>query len=145
MPSPLTLGEFVKQLTALLEREEISIPFKNERPWHYLFYELKKSKTVGRPQLFDELEFDWDGPFPKSQELSDFLHALHWNASVSANNPHYETINLPNDVRDLWFSRYDASDTDTKTFFNLALDRAREEFGRETRLPNNHDRAPQRA
>ncbi len=102
MPETVTLGQFVKELSALLANENVSIPFKNERPWHTLFYSLKTERDVpGRPTFFDRLQFDWDGPFPKSQELSEFLHSLHWNASVSATNPHYETINLSGPVKDL--------------------------------------------
>jgi len=130
MANKLSLGEFVKQLTALFENSNIDIPFKNERTWHYLFYELKKDRNaIGRPSFFDQLEFDWDGPFPKSQELSDFLHSLHWNASVSASNPHYETINLSREVKNLWFKRYKELDTDSKRFFALVLKRAKTEFG----------------
>jgi hypothetical protein len=136
MPGTLTLGQFVKELTAVFEQNNIPIPFKNERPWHFLFYELKKDRdAVGRPMFFDELEFDWDGPFPKSQELSNFLHSLHWNASVSASNPHYETISLSDPVRNLWFQRYEAEDANTKQFFAAALDRAKKEFGHEFAPP----------
>jgi hypothetical protein len=130
MPKTLSLGEFVKQLTALFENSNMPIPFKNEKSWHYLFYELKKDRNaIGRPAFFNELEFDWDGPFPKSQELSDFLHSLHWNASVSASNPHYETINLSKEVKNLWFKRYEELDGNTKQFFALVLERAEKEFG----------------
>lgn len=140
MPTPLSLGEFVKQLTALFEENEIAIPFKNERQWHLLFYELKKEQNaVGRPQFFDDLEFDWDGPAPKSPELSDFLHSLHWNASVSASNPHYETINLSKEVKDLWLRRYKASDPETKRFFKAALTRAKTEFGQQSRARSSHE------
>jgi transposase-like protein len=38
------------------------MPFKNQRPWHFLFYELKKAQDIpGKPALFDRLLFDWDG------------------------------------------------------------------------------------
>jgi hypothetical protein len=146
MPATLTLGQFVKELTALLEERKIAIPFKNERSWHFLFYELKKDRSaVGRPSFLDELQFDWDGPYPKSQELSDFLHSLHWNASVSASNPHYETITLSDEVRDLWLKRYEREDANTKGYFSLVLDRARTEFGQETVAGSSHDFSPQSA
>jgi len=134
MSTALSLGEFVKQLTALIHQSGQPIPFKNERPWHYLFYELKKDKTQrGRPAFFDDLAFDWDGPFPKSQELSDFLHSLHWNASVSASNPHYETIDLSEAVKELWLKRFEVSNEETKKFFELAVTRAKAEFRSEVR------------
>lgn len=127
-----TLGQFVKELTALLADQNIGMPFKNERSWHLLFYELKKDRGApGRPAFLDEMQFDWDGPFPKSQELSDFLHSLHWNASVSAVNPHYDFITLPEEMKDIWMSRYTREDKRTKDYFKLALARARAEFGDE--------------
>src|ERR1700722_4167889 len=140
MTDKLTLGQFVKQLPALLEEKRIAIPFKNERPWHYLFYELKKDKdAVGRPSFFNDLEFDWDGPFPKSQELSDFLHALHWNASVSASNPHYETIDLSTEVKCLWLKKHNLEDGVSKQFFKLAVDRARKEFEQGSGALSSHE------
>ena len=52
----------VKHLAALMQEKGIDIPFKNERPWHYLFFDLKLDKSLrGRPPLLDELVFDWDG------------------------------------------------------------------------------------
>ena len=102
----MTLGDFVKRLVALLQSEDILMPFENEAPWHELFYKLKKERGVeGRPVFFDRLRFDWDGPFPKSLELSDFLHALHWNACVSAQNPKYDSITLPADIQKEWFKK----------------------------------------
>jgi len=140
---PPTLGQFVKELTALLEDKRIPIPFKNERSWHFLFYELKKEKgSPGRPSFLDELQFDWDGPFPKSPELSDFLHSLHWNASVSASNPHYETITLSEEVKDLWMKKYEREDANTKAYFSLVLDRARKEFGQEAVAGSSHELSP---
>jgi hypothetical protein len=144
MSDTLSLGEFVKQLTALFEKSRIDIPFKNERAWHFLFYELKKNRNaIGRPAFFDELEFDWDGPYPKSQELSDFLHSLHWNASVSASNPHYETITLSKEVKNLWLSRYENLDQNSKQFFVSTLERAKTEFDRQSGAKSSHDTARQ--
>jgi len=129
MNPEISLGDFVKQLAALLHKERVDMPFKNQRPWHFLLYELKSVPPVpGKPKFFEELVFDWDGPYPKSQELSDFLHALHWNASVSANNPHYDTIKLTDDVAELWLRRYEELNQETKDFVTQALKRAQAEF-----------------
>ncbi len=107
------------------------MPFKNQRPWHLVLYDLKKaSGAVGRPTFLDELTFDWDGPYPRSRELSEFLNALHWNASVSASNPHYETITLTNDVTKLWLNRYEHLDADTKNFLKKAVESAQKEFSK---------------
>lgn len=129
MAAEMTLGDFVKQLAALMQRQRISMPFKNQRPWHFLLYELKRASDIpGRPAFLDGLTFDWDGPYPKSQELRDFLHALHWNASVSANNPSYETITLTNDVVELWLGHYEQLEEEAKRFIDGAVKRARAEF-----------------
>lgn len=124
----MTLGEFVKQLAALMQQRNISMPLKNERPWHALFYRLKTSREPGRPPFLDRLRFDWDGPYPKCQELSDFLKALHCNASASATNPHYDTITLTDDVARLWSGRLDGVPPDTRAFMERATDNARREF-----------------
>ena len=85
-----------KQLTALLENSNMAIPFKNEKSWHYLFYELKKDKkAAGRPPFFDELEFDSGRAISEISRTIGFPTLVTLgNASVSASNPHYETINL---------------------------------------------------
>jgi hypothetical protein len=123
-----SLGEFVKQLAALLQMNNVPLPFKNEEPWHLLFYELKETCRKGRPGFFDELRFDWDGPFPKCQELSNFLQALHWNASVSAANPHYDTIALPPAVAELWSKSVGTLPEDKRAFLDEALALAEKEF-----------------
>lgn len=98
-----TLGDFVKELTALMKDDGLRLPLKDERPWHQLFFELKRNRTVqDRPAFFDRLVFDWDGPSPKCQELSEFIHALHWNATVTASNPTYETLTLSDEVATRW-------------------------------------------
>lgn len=125
----MTLGEFVKQLAALLQRDKVTMPFKNERAWHELFYALKRDQAVpGKPQFLESLRFDWDGPYPKSRDLSQFLEALHWNASVSASNPQFEVITLPEEVAELWLRRYDDGDPELKGFLDAAVGRARQEF-----------------
>ena len=118
-----TLGDFVKELAVLMRDADLQLPLKDERPWHILFFHLKQDRNVeGRPAFFDNLVFDWDGPAPKCQELSEFIHALHWNATVTANNPTYEAIQLSNEIADLWRPTH-------RTAFHLAaLEHARAEF-----------------
>jgi len=146
MSQNLSLGDFIKQLTARLQGEGIPIPFKNERPWHFLFYELKKERDLpGWPRFLDQLLFDWDGPYPRSRELSAFLHALHWNASVSANNPHYETIELPDSVADLWQQRIGGLDKDARQFLDETVRRARAEFAQAADRAVAADAEPTRA
>ena len=125
----MTLGDFVKQLSALLAQEGRKLPLKDEDPWHYLFFELKRNREApGRPTFLDSLIFDWDGPAPKCQELSEFIHALHWSASVSASNPTYETIQLSDEVIDAWQQPVANLGDEEKLFLERAVTRAREEF-----------------
>ncbi len=120
---PTTLGDFVKELAVLMRDVNLQLPLKDERPWHILFFQLKQERDVeGRPAFFDSLVFDWDGPAPKCQELSEFIHALHWNATVTANNPTYEAIRLSDEIADRW------RPTNQTAFHTAALAHAHAEF-----------------
>jgi hypothetical protein len=122
----LSLGEFLKAFAARLSEQQIPIPFQNERPWHTLFYKLQK-QSGRKPAFLRDLRFDWDGVYPKCRELSEFLQALHWNASVSAINPQYERIILPAEVATLWRTRYTLDKTATAVLDSAVLT-ARNEF-----------------
>ena len=125
----LSLGEFVKQLAALLHKDNVTLPFKDQERWHCLFYELaKRPSALGKPKFFDELVFDWDAPYPKCQELSEFLHALHFTANVSAHNPRFEVISLDSNDADRWISQFDQDDQHLKKFLGDAVQLARSEF-----------------
>jgi len=131
MKQEMSLGDFIKELAALLHKKHVDMPFKNQRPWHVVLYDLKRASSApGRPLFLDEVTFDWDGPYPRSRELSEFLNALHWNASVSASNPHYQTITLTDAVAELWLNRYNLLDADTKKFLNKAVESAQKEFSK---------------
>jgi hypothetical protein len=125
----LSLGQFTKQLAALLQKRGMQLPFKNQRPWHLLFYELKKRPAgVGKPKFLDELRFDWDAPYPKCQELSEFLNALHFTASVSARNPHFDVISVSPEVADRWAQSASQDDPNLKSFIGDAVALAEKEF-----------------
>ena len=124
----LSLGQFVKQLAASLQQKNVKLPFKNQKPWHLLFYELSKSSVAGKPLFFSDLVFDWDAPYPKCQELSEFLHALHFTANVSARNPSYDAIIVDPDVANRWSASIDQDDQALKTFVASAVERAQAEF-----------------
>lgn len=125
----MSLGQFVKQLVALFGSKNETLPFKDQKRWHLLFYELTKfPATPGKPKFLDELVFDWDVPYPKCQELSDFLHALHWTASVSANNPRFDVIRIEPAVADRWSEQFDQVDPDSQKFLREAEELARKEF-----------------
>lgn len=123
------LGDFVEYMAATLQKDEVRMPFENERPWHELFYDLKKTPEPGKPVFFSDLRFDWDGPYPKCSELSEFLHALHWNACVDARNPHFDTISLPKNIADLWSNRAGEIASEEKVFLSSAAAKAKSLFG----------------
>jgi hypothetical protein len=125
----ISLGQFIKQLSALLQKSGVQLPFKNQTPWHVLFYELtKKPEAPGKPRFLDQLRFDWDAPYPKCQELSEFLNALHFTASVSARNPRFDVISVPSEVAERWAQRADEDDPDLKRFVTDAVILAKQEF-----------------
>lgn len=126
------LGDFVEQLAASLHTQEVAMPFEDEAPWHELFYELKQTDWEGKPAFLSVLRFDWDGPYPKCQELSEFLHALHWNACVDARNPHFDKITIPEGIASVWSRRAEDLDATTRTFLNNAANRAKELFSNRT-------------
>lgn len=120
------ISDFIKELIAMLHSKNTLIPFENERPWHELFYELKCEHEA--PLFFNKLRFDWDGPYPRSREISDFLHALHWNASVSASNPSFDEISLSKEMATLWLGHIDHSEPSNLNFLNIALKKAENKF-----------------
>jgi len=122
------LTEFLKVLTAELDKERVAMPLGNERPWHLFMYRLKKNPSPGRPTFLDSLRFDWDGPFPKSQEVSEVLSSLHWNASATAANPHFDKIALRPAVVDLWSARYQTLDESERAFIDFSRDTAKDFF-----------------
>jgi hypothetical protein len=125
----LSLGQFVKQIAALLQKKDVQLPFKNQKPWHLLFYELKKIPAAeGKPKFLDELRFDWDAPYPKSQELSEFLNALHFTASVSARNPRFDIISVSPEAADRWAQIVSDDDPALQKFIKEAITLAQKEF-----------------
>jgi hypothetical protein len=125
----VSLGQFVKQIAALLQLKEVQLPFKNQRPWHQLFYELKtRPAAKGKPKFLDALRFDWDSPYPKSQELSEFLNALHFTASVSARNPRFDVISVSPEVADRWAKTASNDNPALVAFINHAVTLAEKEF-----------------
>jgi hypothetical protein len=124
----MSLGDFVKQLAVLMTERGLVMLFKEERPWHSLFYRLKKDSFEGKPDFLRDLRFDWDGPYPRSQELSRFIQALHWTGAVGAVNPSYERIVLQPEMRELWSSKLSGLSPNGKDFLDHAVTIAKEEF-----------------
>lgn len=122
----ISMGEFIKQLTLVLADKNLPMPFKHERPWHELFYRLKTAKGVpGKPAFLTNLRFDWVGPYPRSQELSDYIHGLHWSGCVSAGNPGYAEITLNPELKQLWTVKLEGK---LSAFVEYSLKLAEEEF-----------------
>lgn len=124
----ITLGDFVKQLAVRMADENLVMLFKDEAPWHLLFYRLKQEQSNNKPTFLATLRFDWDGPYPRCQELSDFIQALHWTGSVVAANPSYERIMLQDDLRRIWSAEGDELSEGLRQFLEKGVEFAREEF-----------------
>lgn len=123
----VSLGEFVKQLTLRFTQERMTMPLRDERPWHMLFYKLKTSdNTKGRPNFLTDLLFDWDGPYPRSSELAGYLDTLHWTGCLSASNPQYEKVTVNPKVRGLWSSL--PVDPELSSFIDYAVETAKGHF-----------------
>jgi hypothetical protein len=97
----MSLGDLVQQVLVRVGNAELH--FQNERPWHELFFTLKQQREIqGRPAFLDRMFFEWNGPYPHSEELSRYLHGLHWAGCVTAGNPTYDTFRVNEDVCEIW-------------------------------------------
>lgn len=122
------LGDFVEVLAALLQEQKTDIPFQDERSWHELFYDLSTNTQSTKPGFMERLRFDWDGPYPKCQDLSEFLHALRRNARADARNFRFDAITIPDEIARQWQSRMGQLDETTRRFLDVAVQRAKEYF-----------------
>ena len=121
----VSLGDFVQQL--LLQLGDAELRFRDERPWHELFYELKTAPAKrGKPQFLSELLFDWNGAYPRCQELSEYLHGLHWTGCILASNPSYDRFKLSQEVGNQWRSA--VVEPDVLEFVAAAAQTARNEL-----------------
>jgi len=119
----ISLGEFVKQLTLRFDKQSMIMPLRDEKPWHMLFYKLKTStNAAGKPVFLSELLFDWDGPYPRSSELAEYLDTLHWTGCLSASNPQYKKFTVNPKVSKLWTSL--KIDAELSSFIDYAVQEA---------------------
>jgi hypothetical protein len=128
MSREVTLGDFVRLLAVKIPQNGRTMPFQDESPWHTLFYRLKKELPDPKPRFISDLVFDWDGPSPKSQDISDFLQALHWTGSVAALNPSYEQIIVLPAIGAQWTEELADLGPDVCDALNLGITLAKEEF-----------------
>jgi hypothetical protein len=107
------------------------MPFQNEEKWHRLFYELKAGRQKpGRPVFFDKLRFDWDGRYPRAQDLSEYLQSLHWNGFISVANPTYDRLSVDPDVKRLGDrARPTLEDKQLEQFLSDTISKASALFG----------------
>ncbi len=125
----ISLGRIIMLLVAKLDRDDVPLPFRNQVSWHLLFYTLKMEPDApGKPNFLSELVFDWDGPSPKCEELSEFLNGLHITANVSGRNPRFDLISVDDDDATRWLEDFEQLDRDSKSFVLRAAEIARDEF-----------------
>jgi hypothetical protein len=124
----LTLGGFIKQLAVRMQDADIQLSLKDDKPWHLLFYRLRREFKSQGNTFLRSMQFDWDGPYPKSQDVSDFLQGLHWTGSVSALNPTYERIIVPDDVKEAWKTEGKGVGDDDEVLLSRGLQIAKTEF-----------------
>lgn len=123
----ISLGEFVKQLMLQFDSQGMTMPLRDERPWHMLFYKLKTcSNSAGKPDFLADLLFDWDGPYPRSSELAEYLDTLHWTGCLSASNPQYEKVTVNPKVSQRWSAM--AVDSELGSFIDFAVQTAKGHF-----------------
>lgn len=121
----MSLGDFVQQILVQLKDERLH--FRDERPWHEFLYRLKtESHQEGKPVFLKDLFFEWNGPYPRSQDLSEFLHGLHWTGCLSAPNPSYDSFVLRPEVQEIW--QKDEVEPQLRQFLNSVAGAARREL-----------------
>ena len=101
MAEELALGDAVRQLALMMAQNKIVLAFKNEEPWHLLFFRMKQELADG-PSFLRHLRFDADNRYPRCRELSEFLHALHTTCTAGVENPYYDELALDEDVTRVW-------------------------------------------
>ena len=127
MPEDLTLGDAVRQLALLMRDAGMVLVFKDEEPWHWLFFRIKE-ELKDAPQSLSRLRFDADNRYPRSRELSEFLHALHTTFAAGVENPSYDELALDPKVAQLWEKEQQALSSEAKDFLQRGLQIATDEF-----------------
>ena len=124
----MTLGEFIKWLVFLLQKEGVPLSLNNQLSWHKLFYRLKmRGDVVEKPVFLKELWFDWCYAYPKSPELSKFLQAVCWTGIVETTD-FGRNYKLQEDMEQLLQRRFENLNEKTKQYLNSIVKIAKEEF-----------------
>ena len=122
----MPLGDFVGLLMLLLQGK-ITISL-NMETWNLLFYRLKKKNIAGKPAFFEKMQFDWDGPYPKSPELSHYLNCLSMFGVLVTTSPRFQEYKLDEKHTPILKKKYEALDETAKLFLDHAVKIAMEEF-----------------
>ena len=122
-----SFSDFMKCLIALLHKNGVPMPLKDERLWHTLFYRLKVGNLgFAEPSCLASLRFDWDGDYPRCREVSEFLHALQRSVGLSVTNRC--CIVLPDELARLWENRIESLDSDARQILEDIVLLAQDEF-----------------
>src|SRR5205823_4805476 len=105
----------------------IEMPLRNERLWQRVFYSLKK-EVGDKFDVLADLRFDWDGPYPRSKEVAEYVQALHWTGNTSATNPSWEKMTLDDEVAREWLEELEGMDPDVQELTNVAFEKAKSTF-----------------
>lgn len=99
--SAITICDFVKQL--LVRLEGVELYFRNEFPWHKFLYRLKHSQELDdKPVFLETLRFEWDGSYPRSRDLTEFLNALYEAGCLAVSGPGLEWFTVEPSVIEVW-------------------------------------------
>jgi len=128
MNTTTTMGDFLRLLAARLSQENIQLPLQNETLWHMLLFNLKRETPSDKFCFLQDLRFDWDGPYPRSREITEFIQALHWTGNTSAWNPSWERMDLSEDVAASWIKEFENLDIETKALADRAVGKAKIDF-----------------
>tara|TARA_Y100000310_G_scaffold77666_1_gene74273 strand:- start:2772 stop:3161 length:390 start_codon:yes stop_codon:yes gene_type:complete len=120
----VSLFDLGRGLIATLILESVPVPNEN-RDWHEFFYELKKEEKDGKPKFFDNLGFDWDGPYPKSLYLSEFFQAL--NIIYLARSPDGRIV-IDEQTINHWSQEIEEGSPELKHYLAYATGKARTHF-----------------
>ena len=118
----VSLGEFVKIFIANVQKKCSVVPYHSDPVWHNFFYKLKHNQE-NKPKCISELRFDWDSPYPKEKELSDYLFAIEcMSGSILTYRDSLGTL-YPEDIIGIWLGIYNNLDDKGKTYITKAVER----------------------
>jgi len=71
--------------------------------WHEFLYQMKyDEQQSGKPAFQADMRFDWDGPAPKSRDLSAFFSVLFVSGCFEARSPGFDGFTIAPGVATLW-------------------------------------------